>query len=77
MPHDWSKEFETLEEAIEALEALKGRLLFGPLPDEIAENPVAEQHLLAAHAALDAAKSHLRLAAIVFNSNAQKSENES
>lgn len=66
MTENWDKEFETLDDAVEALETLKGRLLFGPLPDQLAENKVAEQHLLAAHAALDSAKAHLRLAAIVF-----------
>lgn len=63
----WDKEFETLDEAIQAIEVLKGRLLFGDISNRLsAEHPLAEQHFLAAMAALDTAKAHFRLADYLY-----------
>lgn len=59
----WDEEFESIEDAIEALEVFRGQILFGEIGEELPA--MAEQHYLAALGALEQAKAHLRLAAIL------------
>ncbi len=59
----WCDEFSNIEEAIEALETLRGQILFAEFGDDLSE--MARQHYLSALGALELAKSHMRLAAIL------------
>lgn len=63
MGKTWCDEFDTIEEAIEALEMLRGQILFAEFGDSLSE--MARQHYLSALGTLEVAKAHLRLAAIL------------
>lgn len=58
----WAKEFDTLEEAVAALESFRAAILFGEIADRIGDLPIASEHFLLGVAALEQAKAHLRLA---------------